>query len=163
MKRLLPAAEDEIILGAQLPLLAGKLLAAAVIAVYLILSFRDLGSAPIILLAMMALFLVYTSVHSQGRYYGASERGLTEYHLGRRLRHLDWDQILQIGLAQEEEMLRKKPMNKLIVTPEDCPVFVPGDDSSSEYLRQNDPQVFALPNDEATRQVLARWYGKLDY
>ena len=75
---------------------------------------------------------------------------------------LGWGEILQIGLAQED-LPRKKPMNKLVVTPDDCPPFIPGDDGTAEYLRQNTPQVFTLPNTEAVRTLLDRWYGPLDY
>ena len=162
VKRFLGLASDEVLVGMQLPLLVGKLLAAALIVVYLLLSYPDLGFAPIALLALIAVFLVYTGFRDQGRYYGASPRGLSEYRLGKKLRGLGWGEILQIGLAQED-LPRKKPMNKLVVTPDDCPPFIPGDDGTAEYLRQNTPQVFTLPNTEAVRTLLDRWYGPLDY
>ena len=64
VKRFLGLASDEVLVGMQLPLLVGKLLAAALIVVYLLLNYPDLGFAPIALLALIAV-AVYVGAHTQ--------------------------------------------------------------------------------------------------
>lgn len=85
--------------------------------------------------------------------------GLQFCRFGKPYRFLEWNRIIQAGIAKEY----KAPRLTLVLTPEGCPKYNPDDSTPTAYVEQYRFNMVLLHGTKENIAMVKQFYGEMDY
>lgn len=114
------------------------------------------------LILLSVFVLIFEAIARPFSYFGVSSKGLTEYRFGKKVRLIQWPQIIQVG--KQLEILSRGARSGVIVTLRGAPLYTKSTKLSSfRYFLACRPNVLYIYNYSDSMPIIEKYYGPADY